>query len=281
MQLGKFTITALETCRFGLDGGAMFGVVPKNLWSKVYHAGDEQNRIDMAARVLLVEWENKKVMVDTGNGNKMNEKLKNIYKIDNSLFSLDKALSERNLTPNDITDVILTHLHFDHAGGTTQFAGKEIAPVFPNAKFYVQKEQLAWARNASEKDRASFMAENYEPLVANGMIELLDGDGEVFPGISVHPIYGHTKAMQMIKITDEGQSLLFPADLMPTHAHVPVPYVMGYDNFPLTTIEEKKKWLPIAAEERWIICFEHDAFVEAGIVTDGEKGFSVTEKVTL
>ena len=280
MQIGKFTINALETCRFALDGGAMFGVVPKNLWSKAYHAGDDQNRIDMAARVLLIEWAGKKLLVDTGNGTKMNDKLKSIYKIDNTEFSLEKALLERNITTNDITDVLLTHLHFDHVGGATYNNGNEIVPTFPNAKHYVQKEQINWARNATEKDKASFITENYEPLFANGMVELLDGEGEVFGGISVLPVYGHTKAMQMIKITEDGQTLLFPADLMPTHAHVPVPYVMGYDNFPLTTIEEKRNWLPIAAEERWVICFEHDAFVEAGIITKSDKGFSVTERVT-
>lgn len=281
MQLGKFSVSTLETCRFGLDGGAMFGVVPKNLWAKAYNPGDEQNRIPMAARVLLIEWEGNKVLVDTGNGHKMNEKLKAIYAVDNSMYSLERGLQERGVSPNDITGVILTHLHFDHAGGATNKVNGEIVPAFPNARYYVQKEHLEWARNPTEKDKASFFPENWEPLIANGMLTEIDGEGEVFDGIGVHPVYGHTSAMQMVTVRGGNTTLLFPADLMPTSAHVPVPYVMGYDNFPLSTIEEKRKWLPKIAEERWIVCFEHDAFTEAATIERTDKGFKAAGGVKL
>jgi glyoxylase-like metal-dependent hydrolase (beta-lactamase superfamily II) len=281
MKLGKFQIDTIETGRFGLDGGAMFGVVPKNLWAKAYNPGDEQNRIPMAARCLLIQFDDKKILVDTGNGEKFGEKLAAIYGIDNSLYTLENSLLKAGVKSDDITDVILTHLHFDHTGGSTKFENNELIPTFKNAKYYVQKDHYTWAQNPKEKDRASFLKENWEPLFGNGMVELLDGEGEVFKGISVLLANGHTKALQMVKVSDGRETLLFPADLMPTSAHVPVPYGMGYDNFPLTTIEEKKKLLPQIAEEKWLVCFEHDAFTQAAYVQHTEKGFSKGEMVEI
>jgi glyoxylase-like metal-dependent hydrolase (beta-lactamase superfamily II) len=279
MKIGQYEIHAIETCRFGLDGGAMFGVVPKNLWSKVYHPGDEQNRIPMAARLLLLKSDERTILIDTGNGNKLSDKLVSIYGIDTSEFSLEKGLNDCGVSALDITDVILTHLHFDHVGGATSINNGELVPTFQNATYYVQKEHYNWAMNPTEKDRASFMKENYEPLYMNGMLELIDGDGEILPSINAHCLHGHTKALQMITISDAITTLAFPADLMPTHSHVPVPYGMGYDNFPLTTIEEKKKWLPRMADEQWLICFEHDAFVPFGRIQATDKGFVCAEKI--
>ncbi len=281
LQLGKFRVDALETGAFALDGGAMFGVVPKNLWSKAYHPGDEQNRIPMAARVLLIRWDDKCLLVDTGNGSKMNEKQKNIYGLDNTRFCLEDSLKSLGLTALDVTDVLLTHLHFDHAGGATSFINDVAVPTFAKARYYVQKDHYQWALSPSEKDRASFWPENYSPLVEHKQLELLDGDGELFPGIHVECFHGHTKALQMMKLHADGHTLVFPADLLPTHAHVPVPYVMGYDNFPLTTIEEKKRTLQRAHEEDWIVVFEHDAILEAGKIQRSDKGFRLGERIQL
>lgn len=279
MKLGNFNIELLETGRFGLDGGAMFGVVPKNLWTKAYHEPDEQNRIPMAARVLLIQTGDKNILVDTGNGSKMPEKLVQIYGIDNSQFTLEASLNEFALAPEDISHVILTHLHFDHSGGSTMLQNGEITPTFPNARYLVQKDHWEWAHHASEKDRASFIAENYEPLFADGMIEFIDGEGELFPDISLILSYGHTRALQMVKVQQGSEVVLFPADLFPTSAHIKVPFGMGYDNFPLTTIDEKKNILPQAVEEEWIICFEHDAFTQAAKLAHSDKGFVLSQKI--
>jgi glyoxylase-like metal-dependent hydrolase (beta-lactamase superfamily II) len=281
MKFGKFNIEILDTGLFGLDGGSMFGVVPKVLWSRAYNPGDESNRIPLAARPLLVEWEDRKVLIDTGNGNKMNEKLAKIYNIDLEKSNIDNALEKFNLRPDDITDVILTHLHFDHCGGATSFKNGQIVPTFNNAKYYIQKDHLSWAKKPTEKDRTSFIKENYESLLTDANIEILDGEGELFPGISNILVHGHTKAMQMIKITQNEHTMLYCADLCPTSAHIPVPYVMGYDNFPLTVIEEKKKIMAKAYEEGWILIFEHDAFRQAAVVNMNEKGYFAGDSITI
>jgi glyoxylase-like metal-dependent hydrolase (beta-lactamase superfamily II) len=280
MRLGKFYIRSVDTGIFGLDGGAMFGVVPKSIWSRAYNPGDELNRIPLSARPLLVEWDNNKVLIDTGNGNKFNEKFEKIYNIDREKSSLQNALSGLKIGTDEITAVILTHLHFDHAGGSTYLKDGKLFPTLPNAKYYVQKEHLDWAKSPTEKDRASFVKDDYMPLLSEGLLDTIDGEGELFPGISVIPVFGHTTSMQIVKITDCGKTILYCADVLPTSAHIPVPYVMGYDNNPMITIEEKKKLLPVAYEEKWILAFEHDAFREASIVISNEKGFSAGETIT-
>jgi glyoxylase-like metal-dependent hydrolase (beta-lactamase superfamily II) len=281
LKLGKFNIRAVETGLFCLDGGAMFGVAPKNIWAKKYNTGDEQNRIPLAARPLIVEFDDKKILIDTGNGNKYSEKLVNIYGFDLEKSNIDYALKTINITRNEITDVILTHLHFDHAGGSTMFDNGELIPSFPNAKYYVQKDNYKWSKNATEKDRASFMPENYEPIISAGMMEFLDGDGELFPGINLINFHGHTKAMQLVKLVDGNDSMLFLADLSPTQAHLNPAFSMGYDNFPLTTIEERKKYLAQAYEEHTILFFEHDAFMHAARLKANAKGFEVGEIINL
>lgn len=281
MKIGKFDLKVVETGLFGLDGGAMFGVVPKALWAKAYHPGDELNRIPLSARPLLIEFDDRKVLIDTGNGTKWNEKLKKIYNIDTESASIEKALAPLGVKPEDVTDVIFTHLHFDHSGGSTREENGKIVPTFPNAKHYVQKEHLAWALNPTDKDKASFFPENYEPLVAEGLMETIDGAGEIFPGIGVEPVFGHTKAMQSVKITGGGKSVFYAADVIPTSAHVPVPYVMGYDNNPLIAIEEKKRYLPQAYEEDWIVFYEHDAFAQASKIQSTPKGFVAGEKIQI
>lgn len=281
MFFGNYQLDLLDTGIFALDGGAMFGVVPKALWGKAYHPGDELNRIPLAARPLLIRFDDRIILVDTGNGSKMPEKLRKIYNIDTTKSSINLALQRFGLKPTDITDVILTHLHFDHSGGAAEILNGKIQPAFPNAKYYVQKEHFDWAVKPTDKDKASFFPENYMPLSESGVLHLLDGPGELFKGISVLPVNGHTSSMQLVKITDGNESALFCADLIATSAHIPVPFVMGYDNNPLTTLEEKKKILPLAYEDRWTLIFEHDAFMQAGKVISTEKGFSLGEKITI
>jgi glyoxylase-like metal-dependent hydrolase (beta-lactamase superfamily II) len=281
MKLGKFTIDLLDTGVFALDGGAMFGVIPKPLWSKAYNPGDEKNRIPLAARPMLIQWEDRKLLIDTGNGIKLNEKLSKIYGIDTKKSAVDYYLGQFGIDAAEITDVILTHLHFDHAGGATVYENGTAVPAFKNAKYYIQKEHYLWAKNPTEKDRASFMSDNYEPLVAGGMLEFIDGEGELFPGITLLPLFGHTKAMQAVKIDGGEQVFLYAADLCPTSAHVPVPYVMGYDNFPLTSMEEKRRIFSEAYEDGWIIVYEHDAFKQATVIDANEKGFYAGQAIEI
>lgn len=281
MKIGQYSVHSISTGEFGLDGGAMFGVVPKNLWSKAYHPGDEQNRIPMAARCLVLLSDEKKIVIDTGCGTKLSEKLKKIYNLNTTEHTLMSSLSSLGISASDITDVILTHLHFDHAGGATHLENGSAVPSFPNATYYIQKAHLEWARNPTEKDRASFFKENWEPIISAGMMEVIDGNGVISPGISVETFDGHTKALQMVKISDAETTLIFPADVFPTSAHIPVPFVMGYDNYPLTAMDEKRRLLPVIAEEKWIVCFEHDAFVPAARIIATEKGFSIGEKIEL
>ena len=282
MNIGPYTIDIFDTGDFALDGGAMFGVVPKTLWTKAYHPGDELNRIDMTSRSLLIRGNGKNILIDTGCGHKMSEKLESIYRVDYSRASVEHSLQMYDITSEDITDVILTHLHFDHVGGATKrVATGEIVPVFPNATYHVQEEQLQWAKAPTEKDRASFMPENWDSLIANGMLNIIQGNGELFTGIHVERVYGHTQALQMIHLFDDDSHIVFPADLIPTRAHIPVPYVMGYDNFPLTSMKEKEQLLTRAAEQNWILCFEHDAFSIACTVKKTEKGFTFNEMVNI
>ncbi|MFN4985224.1 MAG: MBL fold metallo-hydrolase [Ignavibacteria bacterium] len=278
MNIGPYTINLLETCRFGLDGGAMFGVVPKTLWERAYGKADEKNRIPMAAKVLCIRGNGRCILVDTGNSPYMPEKLAEIYGLDFSNYTIDSSLALHGLRPEDVTDVVFTHLHFDHAGGAMLADGTS---RFANARHYVQRDHYNWALHPTEKDRASFIGSMYEPLFHAGCLELLDGPGELFPGIDVLPLFGHTKAMQAVRLSDGETTLFFPADLMPTSAHVPVPYVMGYDNFPLTTIDEKKQLLPDIIEGQWIVVFEHDARMDAARISAGERGPVISESICL
>lgn len=281
MKLGKFTIDMLDTGLFALDGGAMFGVVPKVLWTKAYNKGDERNRIPLAARPMLIQWDDKKLLIDTGNGNKYSDKIANIYNIDREKSSLQNALKPFGIKPDEITDVILTHLHFDHAGGSTIIGNNEVIPTFPNAKYYIQKQHYDWALNPTVKDKASFLKENFVPLKDNDVLEFTDGEEEIYTGLSVIPLDGHTKSMQAVKITGDEQVFFYAADLCPTSAHVPIPYVMGYDNFPLTSIEEKQKILRQAYEESWIVAYEHDAFKQATVIDANAKGFYAGAEVVI
>ncbi len=277
MTIGPYTLTPIETGRFALDGGAMFGVVPKNLWNRTNPA-DDQNRIDMALRALLIQGSGMNILVDTGMGDKYDEKARAIYKLDHSKFTLLASLAEKGLKPEDITHVIQTHLHFDHCGGmVSQTASGEFVPTFPNAKVFVQKENLKWARNPTDKDRASYLKQDWEAIVTNRMLEELDGPGELFPGIHLRIFNGHTRAQQLPLISDGSNHLFFCADLFPTKAHINLPWIMGYDNFPLTTLEEKRALLSEAFENSWKIFFEHDPNSAIAGLESTSRGFRAFE----
>jgi glyoxylase-like metal-dependent hydrolase (beta-lactamase superfamily II) len=272
MQIGRYKIHSIETGRFALDGGAMFGVVPRSLWEKP-HPPDERNRITMAARALLLVGEGRRILIDTGNGSKFSEKFRSIYRIEGGDSELRSSLARHNVQPDEITDVILTHLHFDHAGGSTVRAGENVVPAFPNARYYVQRAQYEAAMKPTERDRASFFIEDYQILKAEGLLELTEGEREILPGIEVKVFDGHTTALQAPFITDGRTSLLFCADLIPLAAHVALPWIMAYDLRPLVTLEEKRRTLKAAAEEGWILYFEHDPVQVSARVKRGEKGF--------
>lgn len=278
MKIGPYEIFTIQTGFVSLDGGAMFGVVPKALWNKTNPA-DEFNRIKLALRTMVIRDEDRTILVDAGVGTKMTDKLNKIYNVDPSQHNLPKGLAMKGIAPADITDVIVTHLHFDHVGGATYYDNGELKLTFPNAHYYVQGEQWHWANNPSEKDHASYMLENFQPLWDAGKLIELDGPQEIFPGIEMLVMYGHTHGMQLPKISDGATTLLYCADLMPTASHIPLPYIMGYDNNPLITLEEKKRLLQRIVAEKWILVFEHDPFRAAGTVALTEKGYQLRDEI--
>ena len=227
MKIGKYTLHVINSGYFGLDGGAMFGIIPKPLWQKT-NPPDEANRIKLATRNLFLTDGGRKILIDTGNGNKWDEKSKSIYGFDFT-DSLEGSLKELNLSPSDITDVILTHLHFDHTGGSTKIENGKIVPTFPNAKYFVQKKNYEWAMNPSERDRGSHLKNNFEPLMEEGVLTLIGGEETFDDEIEFVIVNGHTYAQQLIKISDSSNTILYCADLFPTTSHIPLPYVMAYD----------------------------------------------------
>jgi glyoxylase-like metal-dependent hydrolase (beta-lactamase superfamily II) len=277
--VGRLTIHAIQAGGQKLDGGAMFGVVPKPLWERRIKA-DERNRIQLGMRCLLIEHERGYALVDNGAGNKENQKFHEIYGVENAgpngRTLLEEGLREVGVTPEEIALMIDTHLHFDHAGGNTWVdpAGV-IRPTFPNARYVVQRGEYAWATHTNERTAASYFAHNFEPVAAAGQYDFLDGETEVWPGITLLPTPGHTPYHQSVLIESEGARAFYPADLMPTAAHVPLPWIMGYDVEPLRTLETKRVILKRAVEEDWLMLFEHDADVASGRVKLDGKGYAV------
>ena len=270
MKIGKYTLKTIISSYFALDGGAMFGIIPKPLWEKTNPA-DELNRVTLSTRNLLLISEDKKILIDTGMGKKWDEKSKNIYRIDPNL-ELEHTLELNGVKSDEITDVLLTHLHFDHTGGSTKLENGKLVPAFPNAKYYVQKKNFEWAMNPSDRDKGSYIKENFEPLVKEGVLNLIDGEIDFDNNISLRIINGHTFAQQMIKISDSSNAVLYCADLMPFVSQIRIPYVMGYDIQPMITVQEKKKYLRLAADENWQIYFGHDPEFAIATVKHTEKG---------
>lgn len=276
MQIGKYQIHIINSGYFYLDGGAMFGIIPKPLWEKTNPA-DEANRIKLATRNILLVSKDKKILIDTGMGNKWSNKLIGIYRIEQNEFALESSLVKLSVKPEEITDVILTHLHFDHTGGSTEMIEGKLVPTFKNANYYVAEKNFNWAINPSERDRGSYIKDNFLSLFENGVLHFFKGnffDDE----IEFIEVNGHTFGMQLVKISDSSNTILYCADLFPTSSHIPLPYVMGYDLQPLVTVEEKKKILTKAVEENWKLCFEHDPFYPFAAVEKTETGFRMKEK---
>jgi glyoxylase-like metal-dependent hydrolase (beta-lactamase superfamily II) len=258
MKFGDYRVEVVPDCEFRLDGGAMFGVVPRNLWSRVAPP-DEQNRIRMNMNCLFIEAGHERILVDTGIGEKWSDKHRAMYAIDRKRSFGDSLKSVAGVSPAEITIVINTHLHFDHAGGNTRVDDSgQAVPAFPNARYFVSRAEYQHAEAPTERDRASYLPDNWRPLRVRGQLELKDPDYEVVPGVRMETHAGHNRSMQCLRLTQNGQTLFGFADLVPTRAHVPFAWVMGYDLYPVETVEAKKKLIPQAAHENWICLFYHD-----------------------
>lgn len=255
--VGPYQAHALETGYFWLDGGAMFGSVPKSLWSRT-NPPDERNRIRLAMRCLLLVGEGRRILVDDGIGAKMPAKLADIYRIEPGVPALEDALAGVGLTVADITDVVLTHLHFDHAGGSTRREGEGLVPRLPNARYFVQRRNWENAHAPNPRERASYLAENFDPLMEAGVLTLWDGPQRPWPGIEVFTFDGHTRGQQGVRVGEGAEAIHYVADLIPTASHVRVPFVMGYDVAALESMDEKRALLTRAAAERAWVMFEHD-----------------------
>jgi glyoxylase-like metal-dependent hydrolase (beta-lactamase superfamily II) len=285
--VGSLRVHALQAGLQQLDGGAMFGVVPKTLWERKIPA-DEKNRIPLGMRCLLVEHGDGLVLVDTALGNKEDRKFCDIYGVENSglegATQLEDALGAAGFLPRDVRWVINTHLHFDHAGGNTTLdpelendPRRHIRPTFPNATYVVQRGELEFARRLNERTRASYLAHNFEPVAAADRWRLLEGDGEVLPGLSVRLTPGHVPFHQSVLVRDGGETAVFLGDVVPTTAHLPLPWIMGYDLEPLRTLESKRALLEEAAAGGWRLVFEHDPRVAMGRAVREAKGVGLAE----
>ncbi|MNJ96821.1 putative quorum-quenching lactonase YtnP [compost metagenome] len=289
LKIGPYEICPVPTGIFGLDGGAMFGTVPKVLWEKS-NPPDEKNRISMEARGLLLKSPGCNILIDTGNGGdfvakygeKLGNKFKEMYNIDDSGPSLLKSLKAHGLGVDDIHHVILTHFHFDHAGGGTTEKNGKLVPTFPKAQYWAQKGNLETASHPNLRERASYYAANYQPLIDAGVLKLLDGPTENFlPGISAMLSDGHTKSQQMIRVSDNQTTLLYCGDVVPTSTHVKIPWLMGYDLHPLTLMEEKQKYLGEAADHSWYLFFEHDPYCDSALIERNGHDFAVQKRFWL
>lgn len=279
LTVGRFEAHTLSDGTFRLDGGAMFGTVPKTLWSRCCHA-DESNRIPLALGVLLLKTpKGKNVLVDAGLSSKydQNAKFKKIYAVERPRTLRDE-LKGLGLEPKDIDVVINTHLHFDHAGGDTELVDGKVRLQFPNARYIVQKLEWEDANHAHERNQASYLEENFGPLAGSPQLELVDGEFELEPGLKVLRSGGHTRGHQVVTLESEGQKAIYLGDLVPTRAHVPLPWIMGYDLYPVDTLEAKRGLLSKAAEEGWTLIFQHDverrhskvAYVDGRLAATGQ-----------
>ncbi len=265
--LGDFELTVVSDGGYYLDGGAMFGVVPKPMWEKRFPA-DEQNRLRLGLNTLIIRTGDRTVLVETGIGNKLNEKSVSIY---GNEALLPKALEEAQVAPDDVDIVINTHLHFDHCGWNTILKDGCAVATFPRAQYYVQQGELERAHVQHERDRVSYLTDNYDPLVANGQMTLLRGDAEIIPGISVRVFPGHTRHHQAVIIRSQGQTACYIGDLIPTSGHLPPTWVMAYDLFPLDTIASRHQYYEEALPEKWLTVFTHDPKTPWAYVEKDEK----------
>jgi len=267
----------ITTEKFKLDGGATFGVVPKSLWSRAV-TSDENNMVDFCNRLLLIETDDgHKILIDTGIGNKQDEKYRSHFFITGN--TLEQSLAEKGFSTNDITDVILTHLHFDHVGGSVIFGdnGKKLLPLFKNAIYYCSKEQWDWAVNPNPREKASYLNENFIPLFDSGHLEFIHEEQELFENIYLNIYNGHTQGQIIPTVNYNGRKIVFMADLIISVAHIPVPYVPSYDVQPLISLQEKTSFLKKAADENSVLFFEHDSENECCTVQSTEKGIKLKD----
>jgi glyoxylase-like metal-dependent hydrolase (beta-lactamase superfamily II) len=277
VTFGDFEVIPLLNGFFRLDGGAMFGVVPKPLWQK-RTAPDERNRILLGLRPLLVRTREHNILIDAGIGDKMGPKDAEIYAIDRRP-GIEQSLADAGVGIDDVDVVIASHLHFDHAGGFTRKHGDRIVPAFPRATYYIRRQEWDDATHPHERNRASYLPENFVPLADAGVVQFVSSDGEVCPGISVWRTGGHTMHHQLIRVESGGRTGIFAADLMPTAAHVDEPWIMGYDLYPMDTLFYKKGFLREAIDREYVIFFEHDPAIAAGIIRE-QGGRKRVEPVT-
>lgn len=270
----------INTGYFKLDGGAMFGVVPKSIWNKLNPA-DENNMCTWAMRCLLIEEGNRLVLIDNGIGNKQDDKFFSHYYLHGD-DTLDQSLAKHGFHRKDITDVILTHLHFDHCGGSIVRENDQLVPAFENATYWSNQRHWKWATEPNEREKASFLKDNILPIKQSGQLKFIENSAEDFPSfLQIRQAFGHTDAMMLPQFNYKGKTILFMADLLPSAAHVPLPYVMGYDMFPLTTLQEKRSFLSEAQENEYILFFEHDPRIECGTLQLTEKGIRFHESFTI
>jgi glyoxylase-like metal-dependent hydrolase (beta-lactamase superfamily II) len=271
--VGAARVSVLHDGTIALDGGAMFGVVPRVVWEK-RDPPDERNRVTLGLNVALIEAGGKRVLVDTGMGDRWSEKEVRMYRIDRST-TLVGGLRARGLAPEDIDVVVNTHLHFDHAGGNTRREGDRVVPTFPRARYVVQRGEWEDARHPHERSRASYRDDDFVPVAEAAQLDLIDGEAEVAPGVRAVPVGGHTTHHQMVVVESGGETLVVPTDLLPTASHLPLPFVMGYDLFPVATLEAKRQLLHAAVEGGWRILFYHDARTPVGRVRREGDGYTL------
>ena len=268
LTLGDFELTAVSDGVYHLDGGAFFGVIPKSLWQKKVVA-DENNLVPTALNSVVVRTGKQTVLIETGIGNKLSDRMIKIY---GQPAKLMESLGAAGISPKDIDIVINTHLHFDHCGWNTVREGEKIVPTFPKAKYYVQDGEWQYATHSSERDAISYISANFEPLIASGQMQLLKGDQEILPGISVKVFPGHTGHMQAVILRSGGRTACYISDLIPTSWHLDVAWVMSFDLFPLETMESKKRYYAQAIPENWLTMFTHDPNIPWGYIARDERG---------
>ncbi len=278
MNIAGYDLYPILTSHFKLDGGAMFGIIPKTLWNKKMPS-DELNRIQMVTRSLLLVNKDKRILIDTGNGNKWQEKFKKIYEIDTISVNLESSLAKIGFTANDITDVFCTHLHFDHIGGNTKIEDGKIVPSFPNAKYWMSQVNWQTANSPSEKDQGSFMQDDWTVLAENDMINFVNGTEQFLPNIDIIISDGHTPGMMLPVISDNNNTLVYGADLIPTSTHIPSPWVMAYDVQPIVTIQEKKHFYHSAVDKNWMLFFEHDPDIIACTIQHDGKHYKKKDTI--
>ena len=270
-------IYPIETGNFKLDGGAMFGVVPKTIWQKTNPA-DSNNLIDMSMRCMLIEDGKRLILIDTGLGSKQSDKFFGYYQLFGN-FSLESSLAKHGFHRDDITDVFLTHLHFDHCGGVIEWNSQKtlLQPAFKNAKFWSNDNHWKWALEPNPREKASFLKENINPIRESGQLNFITNNSLEQIGFNVLFMDGHTEKQMLPKLSYQGKTIVFMADLLPTIGHIPLPYVMGYDTRPLLTIKEKAIFLKEAADNNYYLFLEHDAYNEICTVQHTEKGVRLKE----